>query len=234
MAIRLGEGRFPLPRTGGAPGRAGSSVGACRGRVKRCPDPGSNTRMTDVRMPFASLRRSPGFTSIAVFTLALGIGATTAIYSVVDAILLQPLPFLNSDRLVRIVENVPSVFPGRPPVQRGVTFQEFWDWRDAQSQLCQMRSPSRTVKPTCARRDGVARLWGDAVSTNTLRSARGGAPSWAGHSRRATRRTRTWSFSASRRGGGVSAAIRPWSARASNSAPTSTRAARSTAILLGS
>ncbi len=52
-----------------------------------------------------TFRRSPGFAAIAVLTLALGIGATTAIYSVVDAILLRPLPFANSDRLVRVVEN---------------------------------------------------------------------------------------------------------------------------------
>ncbi len=49
-------------------------------------------------------------------TLALGIGATTAIYSVVDTILLQPLPFADSDRLVRVVENIPFIDAGRPPV----------------------------------------------------------------------------------------------------------------------
>ncbi len=52
-----------------------------------------------------TFRRNPGFVTIAVLTRALGIGATTAIYSVVDAILLRPLPFANSDRLVRVVEN---------------------------------------------------------------------------------------------------------------------------------
>ena len=54
---------------------------------------------------------------VAVLTLAIGIGATTAIYSVVDTILLQPLPFADSDRLVRVVENVPSNVAGRPPRQ---------------------------------------------------------------------------------------------------------------------
>lgn len=51
-----------------------------------------------------SLAQSPGFTIASVLTLAIGIGATTAIYSVVDTVLLQPLPFPDADRLVRIRE----------------------------------------------------------------------------------------------------------------------------------
>ncbi len=56
----------------------------------------------DVRLSFRTLLRSPGFTAVAVLTLALGIGANTAIYSVVDAILLRPLPYPESDRIVRV------------------------------------------------------------------------------------------------------------------------------------
>jgi len=52
-----------------------------------------------LRHALRTLRRSPGFATVAVLTLALGIGATTAIYSVVDTILLQPLPFADADRL---------------------------------------------------------------------------------------------------------------------------------------
>ena len=62
----------------------------------------------DVAYALRSLRRNPGFAAATILTLAIGIGATTAIYSVVNAILLQPLPFHNSDRMVRIVENVAS------------------------------------------------------------------------------------------------------------------------------
>src|SRR5262245_54818397 len=85
--------------------------------------------MHDVSYAIRTLRRSPGFTAVAVLTLALGVGATTAIYSVVDTILLQPLPFTGGDRLVRIVEIVPSSVAGRAPAQRGFTYQEFVEWR---------------------------------------------------------------------------------------------------------
>jgi len=50
------------------------------------------------------LTKSPGFSAVAIITLALGIGANTAIFSVIDAVLLRPLPFPEAHRLVRIYE----------------------------------------------------------------------------------------------------------------------------------
>ena len=63
----------------------------------------------DLRFAVRMLRRSPGFAFVAIATMALGIGATTAIYSVVDATLLHPLPYPNPSELVRIEDDLPGV-----------------------------------------------------------------------------------------------------------------------------
>jgi len=84
------------------------------------------TLWQDLRFGTRMLRKNPGFTLVAVLTLALGIGANTAIFSVVDAVLLRPLPFPESDRLVRIWETKPE----RGYFRNVVNGLNFLDWRD--------------------------------------------------------------------------------------------------------
>src|ERR1700675_1183866 len=65
--------------------------------------------LLDIRYAFRMLHRSPVFSLIAIATIALGVGATTAIYSVIDATLLHPLPYPHPSELVRIEDDLPGV-----------------------------------------------------------------------------------------------------------------------------
>src|SRR6266851_9129040 len=81
------------------------------------------TLRQDVRYTLVMMRRNTGFTSAALVTLALGIGATTAVFSVVYGVLLRPLPYAGASRLVRLSEEHPgAVSPLRTPMLSNLTY----------------------------------------------------------------------------------------------------------------
>jgi len=83
-----------------------------------------NSWLIDVRIALRLLRRRPGWTASVLATLALAIGANSALFSVLDAALLQPLPYPSPERLVLITETSPS-FEGM-----SVSYPDFLDWRN--------------------------------------------------------------------------------------------------------
>jgi predicted permease len=98
-------------------------------RVNRIQD-----LIQDLRFGLRMLRKNPGFTSIAVLTLAVGIGANTAVFSAIDTILLQPLPYVHPEQLMLVSESVPTMGGGD---DMGVAAGEYLDYRDRNRSFAQ-------------------------------------------------------------------------------------------------
>ena len=111
----------------------------------------------DVHYGLRVLRKNPGFTVVAILTLALAIGATTAIFSVLYAVLLRPLPYRDAGRLIVLNETTPKVGTV------SVSYPNFLDWRAASRTFAQMAAV-RQVGINLAGVSQPERISGDAVS----------------------------------------------------------------------
>src|ERR1044072_1784788 len=117
------------------------------------------TLLKDIRYGIRMLARRPSFTAIAVITLALGIGANTAIFSVVNAVLLRPLPFKNPDQLIKLWETFLPDGWGR------VSAANLKDWReqnDVFTQIAAYQSGNFNLQGS----DNPERVLGVTVSSN--------------------------------------------------------------------
>jgi putative ABC transport system permease protein len=115
----------------------------------------------DIRYAVRSLRRNPGFATAGLLTLALGIGATTAVFSAVYGVLLKPLPYPDSARLVRLSEEHAGATSSLPaPMLSNLTFHA---WR-ASTQTLDAFAAYRADQLTLALPDGPARVTGLAVT----------------------------------------------------------------------
>ena len=117
------------------------------------------TLLQDVRYGARTLRRAPGFTAAALLTLALGIGANTAIFTVVDAVLLRPLPYADPGRLVTVGDRGPEGFSSN------VGFATVLDWRE-RSQSFESLAMMRSWLPTLVTTGEAERLPAVRVSWN--------------------------------------------------------------------
>jgi putative ABC transport system permease protein len=142
----LGQARTPLPLTSGVPTSQGVVAGL----------------LPDLRYAARMLRKQPGFAAVAILTLALGSGATTAIFSVVYGVLLKPLPFRDPERLVAVWHRAPGL--NMPLLEQGAAtyftyresgrvFEDIALWRSEEVSITGLGEPERA--PALLMTDGL-------------------------------------------------------------------------------
>ena len=142
MRIRelVGQGMTPEDARAAALARFGDLghvTEACRDIGRRRNDDMRRTEWLtelrdDLRYALRGLRATPGFTAVALLTLAMGIGASTTIFSVTNAVLLRPFPYHEPDRIVRLYETNPT------SETFGVSEPDYLDWRSRVRGLSQL------------------------------------------------------------------------------------------------
>ena len=121
-----------------------------------------NALVHDIRYGLRMLAKNPGFTAAAVLTLALGIGANTAIFSVVHAVLLKPLPYKDADRLVIVWEQNPE----RGWYRNIVSAANLLDWRRQNDVFTQMAAVDPLKAFNLTGTGNPEEVWGERVTTN--------------------------------------------------------------------
>ena len=118
-----------------------------------------NGLIQDLRYGLRQLRKNPGFTAVAVITLSLGIGVNTILFSIVNGVLLNPLPFHQAEQLVALGENKPNFQNG------SISYPIFRDWRKDNSAFSSM-ALTRTYAFTLTGIGDAEQLDGDLVSSD--------------------------------------------------------------------
>jgi putative ABC transport system permease protein len=122
--------------------------------------------MNDLRFAFRTLLRNPSFAVAAILALGLGIGATTAIFSVVDAVLLRPLPYPEADRLVSVLTRRPG--PGGDGFVDFVGSWDYIDWSRDNKVLASYAAMGRIWEEPLRLSDGSANVRAARVTPNFL------------------------------------------------------------------
>ena len=124
-----------------------------------------STLARELKRSIRLLTRSPSFTTVAVLTLGLGIGANTAIFTVLNAVVLRPLPYLDPDRLATIWATIPD----REIWEEGISYLTFQDWRNRNRSFDEMAIVSRDRSMTIRIGEEYERVRAGRVSTDFFR-----------------------------------------------------------------